>query len=129
MFNTVYVLEHDPVERKWLESALAGQAHALVFLNDGAALFERLPAQRGDCLLCGADADADASAALELVRGLRRRGEPLPVVVIGPHSAFRAAVDVARFAGTDFLERPVSVPRLRSALRRAADATDEAVRR
>jgi DNA-binding NtrC family response regulator len=127
MFNTVYVLEHDPVERKWLESALSGQAHALVFLNDGAALLERLPAQRGDCLLCGAD--ADATAALELVRGLRHRGEPLPVVVIGPHSAFRAAVDVARLAGTDFLERPISVPRLRGALRRAVGTPDEAAQR
>ena len=100
---------------------------ALVFLDDGAALLARLPAQRGDCLLCGAD--ADASAALELVRGLRGRGEPLPVVVIGPHSAFRAAVDVARLAGTDFLERPVSAPRLHGALRRACGAGDEAAPR
>ena len=52
------------------------------------------------------------------MRGLRRRGEMLPVVMLGPHSAFRTAVDVARLSATDFLERPVSAQRLRAALLR-----------
>ena len=90
MFNTVYVLERDPAECRWIESALKGQMRTLVFLEDGATLPDRLAAQGGDCLLCGAE--PDASVALELVRSLRRQGHALPVVVIGPHSAFRAAV-------------------------------------
>jgi DNA-binding NtrC family response regulator len=117
MANTVYVLERDPAERKWIESALVVRAGTLLFLDDAAALLTRLPAQPGDCLVC--DAEPDATAALELVRSLRQRGETLPVVMIGPYSAFRTAVDVARLAATDFLERPVSAQRLRAALRRA----------
>jgi len=126
MFNTVYVLERDPAERRWIESALAGQARSLVFLADGAALLDRLPAHIGDCLLCSAE--PDAQAALELVRDLRRRGETLPVVMIGPHSAFRTAVDVARLAATDFLERPVSAQRLCGALRRVISPADNAAK-
>lgn len=122
MIDTVYVLERDAAERRWIESALAGQVRALVFLDDAAALRARLPAHAGDCLLCGAE--PDAAAALELVRELRRRGEALPVVMIGPHSAFRTAVDVARLAGTDFLQRPVSAQRLRAALRRVTGAAE-----
>ena len=43
------------------------------------------------------------------------------MIVLGPHSAFRTAVDIARLTRTDFLERPVSVRQLRAALRRAVN--------
>ena len=56
------------------------------------------------------------------MRKLRCHGEFLPVVMIGTQSAFRTAVDVARLAGTDFLQRPISAQRLRAALRRMAGA-------
>ena len=42
--------------------------------------------------------------------------------MIGTHGAFRTAVAVARLAGTDFLQRPISAQRLRAALRRATGA-------
>jgi DNA-binding NtrC family response regulator len=116
MVNTVYVLERDPAEREWIESALAAQGRALVFLGSVDELLGRLPAKAGDSLVCSTE--PDEVAALELVRSLRQQGERLPVVMIGPHSAFRTAVDVARFEATHFLERPVSTQRLRAALRR-----------
>lgn len=114
--STVYVLDADPAERCWLRSALNGIGDAQVFLDAGAALLERLPLPAGACLVCGTD--EGGTTAAELVRTLRRRGEALPVVVIGPITAFRAAVDIARLEATDFLERPVSPQRLRAALRR-----------
>jgi FixJ family two-component response regulator len=46
----------------------------------------------------------------------------LPAIVLGPHSAFRTAVDIARLDATDFLERPVSESELRRAVRRACGA-------
>ena len=116
MFNTVYVLERDADERRWLELALAGQVRKLIFLEDGRTLLDWLWLQGGDALLCGAE--PDANAALELVRSLRRNGQPLPVLMIGAHSAFRTAVELARLPGTDFLQHPVSAQRLRAALRR-----------
>ena len=116
MFNTVYVLERDPAECRWIESALAGQVRKLIFLEDGATLLDWLATQGGDCLLCGSE--PDASVALELVRSLRRIGQPLPVLMIGAHSAFRTAVELARLPGTDFLQHPVSAQRLCAALHR-----------
>jgi len=121
MTHTVYVLETDPLERRWIAHALASSGHTLVFVEHGDALLERLPVRPGDCLVCGAG--PDGTAALELVRGLRRRGERMPVVVIGPHSAFRSAVDVARLEGTDFIERPSSAQRLRAALRKVTQGS------
>ena len=87
------------------------------------SVLDWLAAQGGDCLLCGVE--PDASVVLELVRSLRRHGQALPVVVIGPHSAFRAAVDVARLSGTDFLQRPVSAQALHKVTAVAAGRGDE----
>lgn len=118
MFNTLYVIEADAAERHWIAAALAGQAQRLVFLDGAVSLGPHLPSQDGDCLLCSAE--PDAGAVLALVRGLRADGETLPVLMTGPHGAFRAAVDLARLQVTDFLERPFSAQRLRGALHRIA---------
>lgn len=114
MFDTVYVLERDAEECRWIESVLADHVRMLVFLDDAAALPDWLAMHGGDCLVCGAE--PDGAAALDLVRRLRRRGERLPVLVLGPHSAFRSAVGVAQLEATDFIERPSSARRLRAAL-------------
>ena len=117
MPTTVYVIDPDPDERTWIQSTLASSADAFVVLENGAALLARLPAGEGACLI--ATAEPDEAATLELVRELRDRGATLPVIVLGPHSAFRTAVDIARFEATDFLERPVSARQLRAAVSKA----------
>jgi FixJ family two-component response regulator len=114
---TVYVIDPDLDGRKWIESALAPIAGTVVVLDDGAALVAHPPAGEGACLI--ATTEPDETATLELVRELRGRGATLPVIVLGPHSAFRTAVDIARFEATDFLERPVSVRQLRAAVTKA----------
>jgi len=113
---TVFVISPENDERKWIEATLAPSIGAVVFVDDGAALLARLPATPA-CLV--AAAEPDAGVALQLVRELRGRGVMLPVIVLGPHSAFRVAVDIARLPATDFLERPVSNRQLRLAVTRA----------
>jgi len=115
MATTVYIIDPDPEERAWIQAALAASVESVVVLDDGAALLARLPVAADACLV--ASTDPDEAATLELVRELRRRGAMLPAIVLGPHSAFRTAVDIARLEATDFLERPVSVRQLRAAVR------------
>jgi len=117
MATTVYVVDPDPAERAWIQSSLGRSSAAVVFVDDGQALLANDPGPEDACLV--ASAEPDAAATLELVRELRRRGATLPVIVLGPHSAFRTAVDIARLEATDFLERPVSARQLRAAVRRA----------
>ncbi len=114
---TVYVIDPDPDERAWIQSALAPIAGSVVVLDDGAALLAHLSGGEDACLV--ASAEPDNAATLELVRELRARGATLPVIVLGPHSAFRTAVDIARLEATDFLERPVSARQLRAAVSKA----------
>ena len=114
---TVLVINPDDADRRWIVSSLASTTYVAEFLADEAALFARLPAEAPACLVAFAEPDADA--ALVLVRELRRRAPTLPVIVLGPHSAFRMAVNVARLPATDFLERPVSSRQLRVAVAKA----------
>jgi DNA-binding NtrC family response regulator len=113
----VYVVVADPHDRAWIESAIKHSVDSVVFLDDGPALLANVTHGPGACLITSAD--EDEAATLRLVRELRRAGATLPVIVLGPHTAFRTAVDIARLEATDFLERPVSVRQLRAAVRRA----------
>lgn len=115
--TTVYVIESDPDQRAWIKSSLAQSADAVEFVDDVATLLAGIPCGTRNCLI--ASAEPDAAATLELVRALRDRRAALPVIVLGPHTAFRMAVDIARLDATDFLERPVSALQLCAAVRKA----------
>ena len=118
MPTTVYVLARDTAERQWLSHALAPVADAVVMLDQGVEALLADPPRTGACLVASVD-PADAAATLAHVQRLRNAGLLLPVIALGPHSAFRTAVDIARHAATDFLERPVSAHQLRTALQAA----------
>lgn len=117
----VYVLVLDPHDRAWIESALVRWVDSLVFLHDVRGQLAKVPRGPGHCLI--ASADEDEAATLRLVRELRSSGATLPVIVLGPHTAFRTAVDIARLEATDFLERPASARQLCAAVRRACAET------
>jgi DNA-binding NtrC family response regulator len=117
MSTIVHVVGFKPDERAWIESALGRSIQSIVFVDDVEAFLASVPGGPGHCLI--ASADVDESATLKLVRELRNRKAPLPVIVLGPLTAFRTAIDIARFEATDFLERPVSVRQLRAAVHRA----------
>jgi len=117
MGTTVYVIDPDPEERKWIESALAHSVEAVVCLEGVDLLLADPPAGGAACLITSVE--PGEQGALEIVLSLRRQGVNLPVIAIGPHTAFRTAVDIARMEATDFLERPVSDRELRAAVRRA----------
>ena len=118
MPTSAYVVVADTHDRAWLASALTHDlVDSVTYANDDAAQLAGLSGGPGRCLIL--TADKDENATLHLVRELRRLGNDIPVVVLGSHSAFRTAVEIARFEATDFLERPVSVRQLRSAIRRA----------
>ena len=117
----VFVINADNDDRGWIASALASPAFGVEFIDDGAELFARLQGEQPACIVMFAEPDADVT--LQLVRELRQRAPTPPVIVLGPHSAFRTAVNIARLPATDFLERPVSSRQLRMAVNKALSPT------
>ena len=113
----VFVVNPAHDNRGWIAAALASTDYVVEFVADGAGLFARLPSAHPACVV--SFVEPDARAALQLVREVRHKFPDLPVIVLGPHSAFRTAVDIARLPATDFLELPVSNWQLRLAIGKA----------
>lgn len=114
MPTTAYVLLADAQQRARVDAALARWVDRIVFLD----AIDALPPGAGeqDCLIVSVDAtEPDAVKAIGELRG---RGNPIGVVALGSHAEFRRSVDIARIAGTDVLESPVSDRELRRAVQR-----------
>lgn len=112
-----YVVDPDAEERRLIEAVLSQAAEVVSGFNDA----EGLPGLIEECEGCIVIAvEPDEKATLELVRKLRRSGKLVPVIVVGPRTAFRTATDIARLGFTDFLERPLSAHKLRVAIERAS---------
>ena len=117
MTTRVFVINQDDGERRWIQAALAQRADEIVVMDDGTLFLAAPPTISNACLIT--TAEPDDAATLRFVRELREHGVALPVIVLGSHSAFRVAVDIARLPATNFLERPISATQLRAAVTKA----------
>lgn len=124
MGTVVYVVNPAPEERRWIRAVLAPVVEAVRSLDNAEALLALFGVREACCLVVSVEPDEQVT--LELVRQLRLSGSMIPVIAVGPHTAFRTATDIARIEFTDFLERPLSAFRLRAAVRCACDALERA---
>lgn len=114
MQTTVFVIDTDDGNGGWVAPALASPGYVVEFVDDRSTLAARLRVAGTACLVMFAE--PDTASVLRLVREVRQCVPDLPVIVLGPHSAFRTAMDIARLPATDFLELPVSGRQLRLAI-------------
>ena len=110
-----YVIDPDAEERRWIEAVLSQTAEVVSGFNDAEGLPGLVEEREGYIVIA---VEPDEKATLELVKKLRRSGKLVPVIVVGPRTAFRTATDIARLGFTDYLERPLSAYRLRVAIER-----------
>lgn len=113
-----YVVDPDAEERIWIEAVLSQTAEVVSGFNDAEGLPGLVEEHEG-CIVIAVE--PDERATLELIRKLRRSGKLVPVIVVGPRTAFRTATDIARLGLTDFLERPLSAYKLRAAIERVCE--------
>jgi len=117
MTAPAFVFFPDPDERAWIVSTLTPVVGSVVALHDPSVALDMLKSQSRGCLV--ASTEPDPGTVLELVRALRSRGSQLPAIILGPHTAFRTAVEIARLDATVFLERPLTALQLRGAVQKA----------
>ena len=115
-----YVVDPDAEERRWIEAVISQTAEVVSGFNDAEGL-PGLIEDREGCIVIAVE--PDEKATLDLVRKLRRSGRLVPVIVVGPRTAFRTATDIARLGFTDYLERPLSAYKLRAAIERVSQQT------
>lgn len=128
---TVYVVEDDAAVRDSLALMLGLAGHRTAFFADAEAFLAAWREGWSGCVV--ADLRLPGASGIELQAALRRRGSPLPFVIITAHGDVAAARAAFRADAVDFLEKPFEHEQLESAigsafskeklrLRRAAEA-------
>ncbi|SDR23374.1 two-component system, LuxR family, response regulator DctR/two-component system, LuxR family, response regulator FixJ [Rhizobiales bacterium GAS191] len=117
MGETVYIVDPLPAERSQILVALASEPVTLECYESAEQFLCHPGTMAPGCVI--ALVDLEGMGVRGLIKEILRRDLALAVVVIGRSSDLVTAVELVRAGASDFLERPFSDRRLRSAVRRA----------
>lgn len=119
------LVEDDPLLGDGLRAGLALDGYGVDWVRDGEAARLALGAEQYDA--CVLDLGLPRRGGLEVLKNLRQRGSPLPVLILTARDAVEDKVAGLDAGADDYLVKPVNLAelqaRLRALLRRAAGAS------
>jgi DNA-binding response OmpR family regulator len=119
------LVEDDPLLGDGLRAGLALDGYGVDWVRDGEAARLALGAEQYDA--CVLDLGLPRRSGLEVLKDLRQRGSPLPVLILTARDATEDKVAGLDAGADDYLVKPVNLAelqaRLRALLRRAAGAS------
>ena len=104
----VLVVDDEPSFRALLRDILEGAGHGVTEARDGAEALAFLDRGGFDVVLT--DRQMPKVDGLELVRRIRARPSPPPVVVLTAHGSIPEAVDAVRLGAADYITKPLPSP-------------------
>lgn len=114
---TVYVIDDDDAARDSLQFLLeTAGLHAQTY-ETATAFLKNLPSPGSGCVIT--DVRMPGMTGIELLKTLKARAFPLPVIVITGHGDIPLAVDAMREGAADFLEKPYNDDALLQSIDRA----------
>lgn len=114
---TVYVIDDDDAARDSLQFLLeTAGLHAQTY-ETATAFLKNLPSPGSGCIIT--DVRMPGMTGIELLKTLKARAFPLPVIVITGHGDIPLAVDAMREGAADFLEKPYNDDALLQSIDRA----------
>jgi DNA-binding NtrC family response regulator len=114
----VFVFDDDPDSLQSVSAALRRDGfdvHPFADPNEGLA---RLAEEGGDVVVT--DLRMPGLTGLEVLRHVTKTHPGIPVVILTAYGTVEGAVEAVRAGASDFLLKPVEIPRLRAAVFRAA---------
>ncbi len=120
--HTVLIVDDEITQRKLLEGIVTRAGHTAILADGGEAALEHLfgpeASKIGAVLL---DLSMPKLGGLEVLRAIRPTRPKLPIIVLTAHSSLSNAVESMRAGATDFIVKPASAERLRTAIATAFD--------
>ncbi len=104
----ILVVDDEPSFRALLRDILEGAGHGVTEARDGAEALAFLDHGPFDVVLT--DRQMPKVDGLELVRRIRARSSPPPVVVLTAHGSIPEAVDAVRLGAADYITKPLPSP-------------------
>ena len=114
----ILLIHSERKQRKFIEARLASH-HQVRAVNNLAKGMKALGADKPDVLIAGLD--HHKPEALDLLRYIRRNGQKLPVLLIGPAGAGVLQPTAMKLGAAGFLEFPVEANTLEAAIRQAIE--------
>src|SRR5690606_25836909 len=114
----VLVIEDDATLGPALQEFLAGQGYAVDLLSDGEHVVGAVSAQSYDLLLL--DLNLPGMSGLDVLRGLRRDGGQMPVLILTARDALEDRVAGLDAGADDYVTKPFDLPELAARVRALA---------
>lgn len=112
----VLVVEDDPLVLRAYRRALAGR-YDVVAVETGAAALREL--ERGGFGAIVSDIEVPGTSGIELLKTLRDRSEPVPVILVTGRPTLESAQDAVNYGAFRYLTKPVTPEALLDAVGRA----------
>jgi len=128
----ILVVEDDPMIGKTLQQALQQDGYAVDWVSDGEAARRAVAAAQDAYVLVLLDLGLPRKSGIELLRGLRREGNRVRVLVVTARDAVADRVAGLDAGADDYLTKPFSLDeltaRMRALLRRDVVREDNVLR-
>ncbi|MGB3502490.1 MAG: sigma-54 dependent transcriptional regulator [Mesorhizobium sp.] len=117
--GTVLVVDDDPVQRRLLENALVRHGYAPLVAEGGEAGLAELERKPGEISAVVLDLVMPGLGGLDVLQRMRARGDATPVIVQTSQGGMETVIAAMRAGAFDFVVKPVSPERLKTALSNA----------
>jgi two-component system, NtrC family, response regulator HydG len=107
---TILIADDEPAVTTPLEAVLSADGYTVVVVSDGAAALERLI--QDDIALVLTDLKMPGLDGMELLEALRSRELLAECIIITGEASVDTAVDAMRFGAYDYIEKPLTKPKL-----------------
>ena len=115
----ILVIDDEPGIRSTVRDILEDEGHAVFLAEDGVVGLELLDAERPDLAIL--DVWLPRMGGLEALGEMKRRRSELEVVVVSGHGTIDMAVRALKLGAFDFIEKPLSMDRILTAVRNALE--------
>ena len=120
--HPVYIVDDDPLIRRWLESFCQDQGLASRSFATGEEFVRALDELEPGCVLL--DMRMPRGGGLQVQAELARRGTAMPVIAMTGYGDVDVAVQSMRLGALDFLEKPIGIDVLQAAIEAALRRLD-----